>query len=206
MAAALARSGHTRGDMGAFAISEIGPISTVSESPDEEESNSRHQDRSEGPLAFLRLPVPAPAPGQVLIKVSFCGVCHTELDEIEGRTAPPHLPVVPGHEVVGNVVERGQDVTDLNVGDRVGVGWIFDSDGSEYENLSPAFRATGRDANGGYAEYMVVGERYAHHIPNVFTDEEAAPLLCAGGVGYRALMLTGLKDNEPVGLMGFGGR
>eukprot|EP00562_Extubocellulus_spinifer_P018587 CAMPEP_0178587308 /NCGR_PEP_ID=MMETSP0697-20121206/26380_1 /TAXON_ID=265572 /ORGANISM="Extubocellulus spinifer, Strain CCMP396" /LENGTH=387 /DNA_ID=CAMNT_0020223481 /DNA_START=291 /DNA_END=1452 /DNA_ORIENTATION=- len=152
-----------------------------------------------------RLPIPRPGVDQVLIRVAACGICHTELDEIEGRTAPPHLPVVPGHQVIGRVVEMGDDVTKHKVGDRVGVGWIFSSDGSRNENLSPAFRATGRDVNGGYAEYMVVGEDYAYAIPSVFSDEEAAPLLCAGGVGYRSLMLTGLQDGQTLGLTGFGG-
>jgi propanol-preferring alcohol dehydrogenase len=99
----------------------------------------------------------------------------------------------------------GEGATQLKPGDRVGVGWIHDSDGSATENISPAFRATGRDANGGYAEFMVVGERYAYPIPDVFSDEEAAPLLCAGGVGYRALSLCELTDGEVLGLTGFGG-
>uniref|UniRef100_A0A7R9VYS2 Enoyl reductase (ER) domain-containing protein n=1 Tax=Pseudictyota dubia TaxID=2749911 RepID=A0A7R9VYS2_9STRA len=191
-------------DMRALAISKIGPIAPVPKSEGKGHFE-RHQDRDEGPLAFMRFPIPAPTADQVLIKVSCCGVCHTELDEIEGRTTPPYLPVIPGHEIVGHVVELGPDVKDLRMGDRVGVGWIFDSDGTELENLSPAFRATGRDANGGYAEYMIVGEHYAHRIPDVFTDEEAAPLLCAGGIGYRALKLTGFKDKKTLGLMGFGG-
>lgn len=157
------------------------------------------------PFFSTRLPIPRPKVDQVLIKVSTCGICHTELDEIEGRTAPPHLPVVPGHQVIGRIVEIGDEVSNHKVGDRVGVGWIYSSDGSRNENLSPAFRATGRDADGGYAEYMVVGANYAYAIPDVFTDEEAAPLLCAGGVGYRALMLTGLQDGQTLGLTGFGG-
>ena len=157
------------------------------------------------PLVLEDLPVPVPGPGEVLIRVRACGVCHTELDEIEGRTPPPALPVVPGHEVVGTVEGTGAGVTRLQPGERVGVGWIYSSTGTEDENLSDQFRGTGRDANGGYAEYMVVGERYAYPIPDVFTDEEAAPLLCAGGVGYRALRLAGIRDGEPLGLTGFGG-
>jgi propanol-preferring alcohol dehydrogenase len=156
------------------------------------------------PLRLVELPVPEPGPGDVLIRVSVCGVCHTEIDEIEGRTTPPNLPVVPGHQVVGTVEEVGASVSQLNVGDRVGVGWIHSSSGGADENLSAEFRATGRDANGGYAEYMTVGENYAYPIPDVFSDEAAAPLLCAGAVGYRALRLTGLRDGEFLGLTGFG--
>jgi len=139
------------------------------------------------------------------VKVSACGVCHTELDEIEGRTAPPQLPIIPGHEVIGRVEKCGAQSQKFKPGDRVGVGWIYSSNGGEDENLSPDFRATGRDANGGYAEYMTVGEKYAYDIPSIFSDEEAAPLLCAGAVGYRALKLTNLQNGEPLGLTGFGG-
>jgi propanol-preferring alcohol dehydrogenase len=137
--------------------------------------------------------------------VSVCGVCHTELDEIEGRTAPPRLPVIPGHEIVGVVDSLGAGVTRHRVGDRVGVGWIHSSSGGGDENLTTQFVATGRDADGGYAEYMIVPEDYAFPIPGVFTDAQAAPLLCAGAVGYRALTLTKLEDGEPLGLTGFGG-
>ncbi|MEZ6049461.1 MAG: zinc-dependent alcohol dehydrogenase family protein [Planctomycetaceae bacterium] len=157
------------------------------------------------PLEMVEIPMPQPGRGEVLIEVSVCGVCHTELDEIEGRTAPPRLPVVPGHEVIGRVVECGPEVVLLKVGDRVGVGWIYSSTGDEQENLSPRFMATGRDVNGGYAEYMTVGEQYAYPIPDIFSDAEAAPLLCAGAVGYRALKLTQLVDGERLGLTGFGG-
>ena len=157
------------------------------------------------PLELVDLPDPEPGPGEVRIKVSACGVCHTELDEIEGRTAPPRLPVVPGHEVVGRVDRLGQGARRFAVGDRVGVGWIHCSSGEADENLSPSFRATGRDAAGGYAEYMTVPESYAYPIPQVFSDAEAAPLLCAGAVGYRSLRLTGIQDGQNLGLTGFGG-
>ena len=162
-------------------------------------------DENPEPLTLVDVPRPVPAAGEVLIRISACGVCHTEIDEIEGRTPPPTLPVIPGHEVVGTVEISGGDVVSLKPGDRVGVGWIHSSDGTPSENLSPAFRATGRDVNGGYAEFMVVGERYAYPITDEFTDVEAAPLLCAGGVGYRALKLTGLNNGERLGLTGFGG-
>ncbi len=157
------------------------------------------------PLTAVVVDEPTPGPGQLLVAVSTCGVCHTELDEIEGRTPPPRLPVIPGHEVVGRVAALGTGCRRVREGDRVGVGWIHSSDGSRTENLHEAFVATGRDVNGGYAEYMVVGETYAYPIPDGFSDVEAAPLLCAGGVGYRSLELTGLENGRPLGLTGFGG-
>jgi propanol-preferring alcohol dehydrogenase len=160
---------------------------------------------SSASLELVDLAVPEPQAGEVRIRVAACGVCHTELDEIEGRTPPPVLPVVPGHEVVGYVDAIGKGATKHRVGQRVGVGWIHSSSGDIDENLSPEFRATGRDVNGGYAEFMTVPENYAYPIPTEFSDAEAAPLLCAGAVGYRALKLTGLVDGQRLGLMGFGG-
>lgn len=157
------------------------------------------------PLQLVEVPVPALKEDQVLMRIAACGVCHTELDEIEGRTPPAELPIIPGHEVIGYVEQIGAKVTLHKVGDRVGVGWIYTSSGSEYENLSRSFVATGRDVNGGYAEFMAVGQDYAFHIPKVFSDAEAAPLLCAGAVGYRALRITGLQDGDSLGLTGFGG-
>lgn len=157
------------------------------------------------PLLLAEIAKPTPGPSEILLRISACGVCHTELDEIEGRTPPPRYPVVPGHEVVGYVVEQGPGAERHALGDRVGVGWIFSSSGDEQENLSARFRATGRDANGGYAEYMSVPQDYAYSLPNIWSDVEAAPLLCAGAVGYRALKLTGIRDGDRLGLMGFGG-
>ncbi len=157
------------------------------------------------PLQLVDMDTPEPGERQIRIKISVCGVCHTELDEIEGRTAPPSLPIVPGHEVIGRVEALGYKAKRFGTGDRVGVGWIYSSSGEADENLSSDFRATGRDVNGGYAEYMVVGEAYAYPIPEQFSDEEAAPLLCAGGVGYRSLNLAGISDGECLGLTGFGG-
>ena len=162
-------------------------------------------DLGSNPLQPAELPAPEPGPGEILIKVSACGVCHTELDEIEGRLIPPRLPVVPGHEVVGVVEKQGKDARVFEPGERVGVGWIHHSDAGPDENLSPGFRATGKDVNGGYAEYMTVPEQYAYSIPDVFTDEQAAPLLCAGAIGYRALKLAQVNDGERLGLTGFGG-
>jgi alcohol dehydrogenase, propanol-preferring len=162
-------------------------------------------DDTDAPLISVDLPVPQPGPGEVRIRVAACGVCHTELDEIEGRTAPPEFPIVLGHEIVGYVDELGTNAKTFKVGERVGVGWIHSSTGELDENVSPKFRATGRDVNGGYAEFMTVPEHYAYSIPGVFSDAEAAPLFCAGAVGYRALKLTGLKDGQRLGLTGFGG-
>jgi propanol-preferring alcohol dehydrogenase len=157
------------------------------------------------PLVLADVPRPTPGKGEVLIEVSACGVCHTELDEIEGRAPPPRLPVIPGHEAVGRVVELGASCNRHSVGARVGVGWIYSSDGSPEENIVAEFRATGRDADGGYAEFLVVPERYAYPIPEAFSDAEAAPLLCAGGVGYRSLRLAAISNGQVLGLTGFGG-
>lgn len=157
------------------------------------------------PLELVDWPKPEPAAGEIRVRVSVCGVCHTELDEIEGRTIPPRFPVVLGHQVVGRVDALAPDATEFVEGDRVGVGWIHSSSGDDRENLSDAFCATGRDVDGGYAEYMTVPTAYAYPIPSCFQDHEAAPLLCAGAIGYRALRLTGLVDGEWLGLMGFGG-
>ena len=166
--------------------------------------------KTTAPLELADLPIPEPGEGEVLLKVLTCGVCHTELDEIEGRTPPPRFPVVLGHQVVGKVEALGPRASRFKAGDRVGVGWIYSACGDcEYcrrgdENLCKQFLATGRDANGGYAEYMVVPEAYAHPIPDVFSDSEAAPLLCAGAIGYRSLRLTALSDGQNLGLTGFG--
>jgi propanol-preferring alcohol dehydrogenase len=162
------------------------------------------------PLEMSYLPKPVPSDYEVLLKVLACGVCHTELDEIEGRTPPPVFPVVPGHQVVGMVESTGSLVTKLKQGERVGVAWIYSSCGkcsyclSGRENLCNEFVATGRDANGGYAEYMKVNESYTFPIPEIFPSSQAAPLLCAGAVGYRSLRLSGLNDGANLGLTGFG--
>ena len=162
------------------------------------------------PLELADLPDPVPGVKEILVKVSACGVCHTELDEIEGRTPPPRLPVVLGHQVVGRVEEMGSKASAFKIGDRVGIGWIYSACGKckfcleGNENLCKDFKATGRDANGGYAQYMTVLEDFAYRIPDVFSDLEAAPLLCAGAIGYRSLRSTGLKDGQNLGLTGFG--
>jgi len=157
------------------------------------------------PLSLETIPDPEPAADEILLRVTRCGVCHTELDEIEGRTPPPRLPVVLGHQVVGNI-EEGK-----NKGQRVGVAWIASACGTCHhclagnENLCADFKATGRDVNGGYAEYMKVRAEFVHPIPEAFTDSEAAPLLCAGAIGYRSLRLSNIQDGQNLGLMGFGG-
>ena len=162
------------------------------------------------PLEWSDFPKPVPGEGEILVKVSACGVCHTELDEIEGRTPPPRFPVVLGHEVVGRVEALGMGASLHRVGDRVGVGWFYSSCGEcgfclgGNENLCTEFKATGRDVNGGYTEYMTVPESSAFPIPDVFSDSEAAPFLCAGAIGYRSLRLTGLRDGQNLGLTGFG--
>ncbi len=167
-------------------------------------------DKTSTPLEMVDLPVPEPDKNDILIKVKTCGVCHTEIDEIEGRTPPQKFPLVPGHEIIGRIEEVGSEVERFKGGERVGVGWIFSSclncqfcnDGNE--NLCEDFLATGRDANGGYAEYMVVNENFAFAIPKTFSDSEAAPLMCAGAIGYRSLNLTKISNGEKIGLTGFG--
>jgi alcohol dehydrogenase, propanol-preferring len=167
------------------------------------------RDRPE-PLRLEEVPDPVPGPGELLVRVRACGVCHTELDEIEGRMPPPRLPVILGHQVVGRVEDRGEGAGAFRVGDRVGVAWIHSACGAcplcrtGRENLCEQFRATGRDADGGYAELMTVPEAFAAAIPDPFADAEAAPLLCAGAIGYRSLRLAGLEDGQALGLTGFG--
>jgi propanol-preferring alcohol dehydrogenase len=162
------------------------------------------------PLSLEDWPPPEPGPGEVLIRVATCGVCHTELDEIEGRTPPPRLPVIPGHQVVGRVEAAGSGVDRVLLGQRVGVAWILSACGTcpqcraGNENLCPDFRATGRDAHGGYAEFLAAPADFVHPLPESFNDLQAAPLLCAGAIGYRSLKLTGLRNGDILGLTGFG--
>ena len=174
------------------------------------------------PLFYTGISEPIPREGEALIRVTRCGVCHTELDEIEGRMPPPHLPVVLGHQVVGVVESSGDfsritttapfgDDKVVTTGQRVGVAWIASTCGecdhcvAGNENLCNEFKATGRDINGGYAEYMKVRADFVHPIPDSLSDSEAAPLLCAGAIGYRSLRLSRLTDGQCLGLMGFGG-
>jgi propanol-preferring alcohol dehydrogenase len=165
---------------------------------------------NKNPLAFVDVPDPVPRDKQILIKVSTCGVCHTELDEIEGRTPPPKLPVILGHQIIGRVHASGAAVTRFSQGERVGIAWIHSACGrchfcrSGAENLCGRFKATGRDVHGGYAEYATVSEDFAYKIPEVFTDSQAAPLLCAGAIGYRSMRLSKVEDHQNLGLTGFG--
>ena len=162
------------------------------------------------PLVMTDLPTPAPLDNQILVKVSVCGVCHTDLDEIEGRLTPTRFPIVLGHQIVGTVADRGKAVTKFNIGDRVGITWLYSACGecgfckTGAENLCDSAKWTGKDADGGYAEYMVISEDFAYLLPGRFSDSQAAPLLCAGVIGYRAVRLAEIIDGQIVGLFGFG--
>jgi propanol-preferring alcohol dehydrogenase len=166
--------------------------------------------KNETPLELVELPKPKQKENELLVRITACGVCHTELDEIEGRTPPPSLPVALGHQIVGTIEDKGAGVQRDVVGERVGIGWIHSSCGhcescqEGDDNLCQDFKATGRDVNGGYAEYVTVPQDSAFPIPEVFSDLEAAPLLCAGAIGYRSLRLTRLKNGQSLGLTGFG--
>lgn len=162
------------------------------------------------PLTLTDLPVPAPADNEILVKITACGLCHTDIDEIEGRTAPSRLPMILGHQIIGSVVSNGKNARRFAPGDRVGIAWIHSACGQcqfcrkGEENLCKDFKATGQDAQGGYAEYTTVWEKFAYPIPAAFTDYQAAPLLCAGAVGYRSLRLANLADGQVLGFYGFG--
>ena len=164
----------------------------------------------EKPLKPVDLPTPAPNDRQILVEISVCGACHTDLDEAEGRLKPTKSPIVPGHQVVGKVVNKGKAVTKYQIGERVGITWLFSSCGEcEFcrmgsENLCARAKWTGKDANGGYAEFTVIGEDFAYPIPERFSDSQAAPLLCAGVIGYRTLRLADITDGQKIGLFGFG--
>jgi alcohol dehydrogenase, propanol-preferring len=162
------------------------------------------------PLSLAALDPPTPGPHQVRLRIHACGLCHTDLHIVEGELRLPLLPVTPGHQIVGVVDEVGSDVTRFKIGDRLGVPWLYSTCGKcEYctsgrENLCDNARFTGYHADGGYAEYMIVGEEFAYPIPERFSDVQAAPLLCAGVIGYRALRLSGIKSGQRLGLYGFG--
>jgi len=162
------------------------------------------------PLRLADLPTPAPDDNQILIKVSYCGLCHTDLDEIEGRLPPTKSPIVLGHQIVGTVADKGKAAAKFTTQQRVGITWLYSSCGecgfcqSGRENLCDDALWTGKDADGGYAEYMLVPEDFAHPIPEQFSDAQAAPLLCAGVIGYRAVRLSQITNGQIVGLFGFG--
>ena len=162
------------------------------------------------PLLLRETPTPEPGPGQVRVQVQICGVCRTDLHIVEGDLPPVKRPVVPGHETVGVVDRVGSGVRTVKEGDRVGIAWLQQTCGqcefckSGRENLCPRATFTGYHVDGGYAEYAVVPEAFAYPIPSLFTEEEAAPLLCAGIIGYRALRLSGVRPGQRLGMYGFG--
>ncbi len=164
----------------------------------------------ERPLKLADLQIPKPGDKEILVKVSVCGACHTDLDEAEGRLTPSKFPIVLGHQVVGTVADAGKAVSKFNGGERVGITWLYRACGkcdfcrTGQENLCNSAKWTGKDADGGYAEYMVITEDYAYRIPERFSDTQAAPLLCAGVIGYRTLRLAEITDGQRIGLFGFG--
>jgi len=166
-------------------------------------------DHAHEPLRLdSNMPVPIPGPDQVLIKIHACGVCRTDLHIVDGELTDPAIPLVPGHEIIGTVRQTGTNVKDLKVGDRIGVPWLGWTCGecayckSGRENLCEQARFTGYQIDGGYADFTVADERFCFPIPAVFSDVEAAPLLCAGLIGYRALRLAGAAAR--IGFYGFG--
>lgn len=165
---------------------------------------------SQSPLTLVERPVPTPAPGEVLVRIRVCGVCRTDLHLAVGELPARHSEVVPGHEVVGEVVQLGERADRFRSGDRVGIAWLRHTCGacqwcrSSRENLCPESLYTGWDADGGYAEFAVVPEAFAYRIPSSFSDEQAAPLLCAGIIGYRSLMRAQLPPGGRLGIYGFG--
>lgn len=162
------------------------------------------------PLKLIEVENPVAGIDEIVIEVWACGVCHTEIDEIEGRATPSFYPIIPGHQIVGEVVDVGKGATKFNIGDRAGAGWIYSACGNcEFckkglENLCPDFKATGKDSNGGYAECFKINTEFAFKIPENFTFEEAAPLFCAGAIGYRSLKLVNPENKHNIGLVGFG--
>jgi propanol-preferring alcohol dehydrogenase len=170
----------------------------------------RVQPAESAPLNLTDLPVPQPGPGQVRLRVQVCGVCHTDLHTVEGDIHPPQLPIIPGHQVVGVLDALGQGVQGRRLGERVGVPWLYSACGEcEFcqrglENLCPQARFTGFDHDGGYAEYMIADAGYVLPLPPEIEDEQAAPLLCAGIIGYRSLRQSDLHPGERLGLVGFG--
>lgn len=163
------------------------------------------------PLRLRDEPTPAAAPGEILVRIRACGVCRTDLHVAEGDLTPKHAGIVPGHEIVGVVEECAAGCSRFAIGDRVGVAWLRETDGecrycrSGRENLCPNARFTGWDHDGGYAEYAVVREDFAYALPETIGNEHAAPLLCAGIIGFRAIKRAGVLPGATVGLYGFGG-
>ena len=171
---------------------------------------SRTGDVSGNRLELHDRPIPEPGPTQVLVKIHVCGVCRTDLHVVEGELPDITLPLIPGHQAVGTVTRIGPAVEGIHEGDRVGIAWLQRTCGlcefcsSGRENLCESAQFTGYHVDGGYAEYAVVPARFAYPIPPIFSDDEAAPLLCAGIIGYRALRLSGIRPGQRLGLYGFG--
>lgn len=164
----------------------------------------------QNPLELTEVPMPEPGTEDIRICIDVCGVCHTDLHTIEGELSDVNLPIIPGHQIVGNVEKMGNKASRFREGDRIGVAWLYSTeDDCKYaqqgkENLCDNARFTGYHVNGGYAEYIVIPEKFAYPIPSIFSDQEAAPLLCAGIIGYRALRISEIKPGQRLGLIGFG--
>ena len=164
----------------------------------------------QSPLELADLPVPEPTGDQVRLRVQACGICHTDLHTVEGELSLPRLSLVPGHQIVGMVDALGNSATRFKEGDQVGVAWLNSTCGAcryclgQRENLCDSARFTGYHADGGYAEYAVVSQSFAYPLPQGFSPLEAAPLLCGGVIGYRALRLAEARAGERLGLYGFG--
>jgi propanol-preferring alcohol dehydrogenase len=162
------------------------------------------------PLVFTDVPPPQPAKGEVLLRVSYCGVCRTDLHVIEGELVPQKSPVIPGHQVIAHIEELGPGADRFRLGTRVGIAWLHQTDGTcEFcrtgaENLCDHPTFTGYSVDGGYAEYIVAPQDFIYAIPEQFPDEQAAPLLCAGIIGFRCLRLSGIKTGGKLGFYGFG--
>jgi alcohol dehydrogenase, propanol-preferring len=162
------------------------------------------------PLIYTEVPDPKPGPGEVLVRVKACGVCRTDLHVIEGELTPRKSPVIPGHQIAGEIAALGEGAGSFQLGARVGIPWLHQADGTcEYcragmENLCDNLSFTGYTVDGGYAEYAVAPEDFVYPIPDGFPDEQAAPLLCAGIIGFRCLRLSGVKEGSRVGFYGFG--
>ena len=164
----------------------------------------------ESPLELRDAPVPTPAAGQVRVRVSVCAVCHTDLHIVEGDLPLHRTPIIPGHQIVGEVDALGAGMTHVKAGDRVGIPWLHWTDGAcgycrrSHENLCERAKFTGWDVDGGYAEYVVAPADFVYPLPKSFSDEHAAPLLCAGLIGYRSYRLSNARKGERLGLYGFG--
>jgi alcohol dehydrogenase, propanol-preferring len=162
------------------------------------------------PLRLKEAALPVPRDGEIRVRVHCCAVCHTDLHIAEGELPLPRLPLIPGHQIVGTVDAAGPGVQAMKEGDRVGIPWLHWTCGvCQYcrrglENLCDNVQFTGYHVDGGYAEYAVVGEDFAYPIPAIFSDEHAAPLLCAGVIGYRSYRLSGIQPGQRLGLYGFG--